>query len=156
MIITTKKATIADIETLLQFEQELIEVERAFTPIFKDEKIQYYDIPAMIESDEVRLIIAEVNGEAVGCGYARLAKTHKIFVKYDWYAYLGFMYVSPKWRGKGVNKTIMDDLNEWILANKIYEVRLDVFHTNIPAIRAYEKAGFKGHLLDMRMDLRGK
>lgn len=154
MKVVTRIATKDDLDTLLQFEQELITVERAFDPTFKDETIAYYNIPAMIADDQVKLLIAEIDGIAIGCGYARIAKTHKIFVKYTMYAYLGFMYVLPEWRGKGMNKIIMDELIEWILSKEVYEVRLDVYHTNNPAIRAYQKVGFKGHLLDMRMDLR--
>jgi ribosomal protein S18 acetylase RimI-like enzyme len=106
----------------------------------------------MITDDDVFVAVAECNGELVGSGYARI-ENGKPYLKHKIYAYLGFMYVKENSRGKGVNKLIIDALNEWICACGIDEVRLDVYVDNPGAIRAYEKAGFKGHLLNMRMSL---
>ena len=44
-------------------------------------------------------------------------------------------------------------LKEWCLSQKITELRLDVYNDNPSAIRAYEKVGFKKHLLNMRVEL---
>jgi ribosomal protein S18 acetylase RimI-like enzyme len=43
-------------------------------------------------------------------------------------------------------------LKEWCRSQNITELRLDVYHDNPSAIRAYEKAGFKKHLVNMRLD----
>jgi GNAT superfamily N-acetyltransferase len=56
------------------------------------------------------------------------------------------MYTDPRHRGKGVN-AVIEALKEWCRSQNITELRLDVYHDNPSAIRAYEKAGFKKHLL---------
>jgi GNAT superfamily N-acetyltransferase len=59
------------------------------------------------------------------------------------------MYTDPRHRGKGVNAVIIEALKEWCRSQNITELRLDVYHDNPSAIRAYEKAGFKKHLVNM-------
>jgi ribosomal protein S18 acetylase RimI-like enzyme len=46
---------------------------------------------------------------------------------------------------------IIKALNEWAKNKGITEIRLDVYDDNISALNAYEKAGFKRHLVNMRM-----
>ena len=53
-MITTRAAIQEDLPILLEFEQGLINFERPFDPTLKDEKISYYDIKAMILSDDVQ------------------------------------------------------------------------------------------------------
>ena len=63
------------------------------------------------------------------------------------------MFVTPNHRGKGVNGVVLEALNVWIRSKNISEVRLDVYSENPSAIKAYEKAGFKKHLINMRKGL---
>ena len=63
------------------------------------------------------------------------------------------MFVPESRRGKGYNKLIIDALKAWCRERKVFEIRLDVYDVNHSAIRAYEKAGFKKHLITMRMNL---
>ena len=61
------------------------------------------------------------------------------------------MYVEPEFRGKGVIRKIIDALQVWTISNNINEMRLDVYYNNSSAIKAYEKAGFQKHMIEMRM-----
>ncbi|SEB39011.1 L-amino acid N-acyltransferase YncA [Tenacibaculum sp. MAR_2009_124] len=151
-MISIRTAIVEDLPTLLDFEQALIKAERPFEPTFKEGEIHYYDIKKMIEVDDVEVLVAEENEELIASGYARIMVSQPYF-KFDKLAYLGFMYTRPTHRGKGVNKQIIESLFQWIKEKGIEEVRLDVFDDNIGAIKAYEKVGFKGHLLKMRMSL---
>jgi RimJ/RimL family protein N-acetyltransferase len=63
------------------------------------------------------------------------------------------MYTDPKHRGKGVNANIIEALKKWCQSQNITELRLDVYNDNPSAIRAYEKVGFKKHLVNMRVEL---
>ncbi|MEZ0129397.1 GNAT family N-acetyltransferase [Flavobacterium sp. LBUM151] len=67
--------------------------------------------------------------------------------------YLGFMFVKPEFRGRGINNLLLNDLKKWVLSKGITEVRLEVYSDNDPAVRAYEKAGFKQILTTMRCDI---
>ena len=153
MKVTVREAQIDDLKTLLEFEQGVIEYERQFDPTLKLKEAQYYDIPLMINASHIQLLIAEVNGELVGSGYARIEDA-KPYLQHYVYAYLGFMYVKESVRGKGVNKLIFDELKDWILSQGIYEVRLDVYNQNESAVKAYEKVGFERYLDNMRMSLK--
>ena len=147
-----RTATIADIVTLLVFEQGVVTAERPFDSTIKKGKVRYYNLEHLIHSEHIQLLVAEINNELVGCGYARIEEA-KHYLQHDQHAYLGFMYVTPAHRGKGINKLIMNSLFEWSKSKNINEIRLDVYYENTPAIKAYEKAGFVKHMLEMRVGL---
>jgi RimJ/RimL family protein N-acetyltransferase len=150
--ITTRKAQLSDLGILLSFEQGIIETERPFDPTIKEGEVHYYDLAKMIADLNVEVIVAELNGEVIGSGYSRLEDS-KIYLKHSRHAYLGFMYVKPEHRGKGVNNKVIEALKQWSVSQNITEFRLEVYNDNQPAIKAYEKTGFKGHMLEMRMGL---
>jgi RimJ/RimL family protein N-acetyltransferase len=150
--ITIRKAGLADIETLLQFEQGVVEAERPFDPTLKPHPNHYYDIKSMIDDPRVHLVVAEFNGQVIGCGYARIEQA-KHYLQHDKHAYLGFMYVDPAWRGKNINQLIIESLKQWSVSMGISEMRLDVYYDNIVAIKAYEKAGFNKLMIQMRIGL---
>jgi ribosomal protein S18 acetylase RimI-like enzyme len=50
----------------------------------------------------------------------------------------------------------MNYLYNWSLSKGIYEVRLEVYPTNIAAIKSYEKSGMTCSMQTMRIDLRSK
>ena len=148
--IKIRQANQDDLDTLFEFEQGVIEAERPFDPTLKTGRIHYYDLQEMINSDEVELLVAEVDGIIVGSGYARI-EISKIFYKHPNYAYLGFMYVRPAYRGKGINSKIIYALQSWSLSKNINELRLDVYYDNLQAIKAYTKIGFLNYLIQMRL-----
>ena len=151
--ITIRQATLGDLETLLRFEQGVIRAERPFDPTLADDPIRYYDINEMITATHIHLVVGEVEGELAGCGYARIEDA-KPYLRYRKFAYLGFMYTEPKYRGQGVNQRIIDSLKKWSLSRGITEMRLDVYAGNLVAQKAYVKAGFERHMIEMRRDLR--
>ena len=151
--ILVRKATLHDLETLLRFEQGVIKAERPFDLTLKPDPIHYYDIEEMIKASHIELVVAELNGKIVGSGYARLEEA-KPYLRHARHAYLGFMYVDPDYRGRGVNQKIIEALRTWSLSQNVSEMRLDVYFKNDNAIRAYEKAGFTKHMVEMRMDIK--
>lgn len=150
--INIRKARLEDLNILLEFEQGIITAERPFDPTLKEGKINYYDIEKMITASHIEVLIAVIDSEIVGSGYARI-ETAKPYLNHENYAYLGFMYTDPKHRGKGVNANIIEALKKWCQSQNITELRLDVYNDNPSAIRAYEKVGFKKHLVNMRVKL---
>jgi GNAT superfamily N-acetyltransferase len=150
--ITIRKATMDDIGILREFEQGVIMAERPFDSTLKNGLIHYYDIEKMIAAADMEMVVAEAGSEIIGSGYARIENA-KPYLQHSQHAYLGFMYVLPDHRGKGVNKKIMEALREWSISQNITELRLDVYYPNMAAIQAYEKAGFTRHMIEMRMGL---
>ena len=151
-MITVRKATPDDMEVLLSFEQGVIQAERPFDTTLKTDFTTYYDLPKLISSDDAELVVAVNGDEVIGSGYARIEQA-KQYVNHRSHSYLGFMFVLPDFRGRGINKMILDALSEWCASRNVFELRLEVYVQNSPAIKAYEKAGFEKLMVLMRKDI---
>jgi GNAT superfamily N-acetyltransferase len=150
--IIVRKASLQDLNTLFRFEQGVITAERPFDSTLKNGDIYYYELEEMITASHIEIVVAELGHELIGSGYARIEKA-KHYLQHEYHAYLGFMYVEPKHRGKGVNMKIINALKEWAISQNIAELRLEVYADNVSAIKAYEKAGFRSNMVEMRMGL---
>ncbi len=148
--INIRKATLKDLSSLLEFEQGVIEAERPLDPTLKRTSTIYYDLNEMLTAKHIHLIVAEINNEIVSCGYARIENA-KEALQHTNFGYLGFMYTAPAHRGKGINKSIINELIAWCKAKDINEIRLHVYQENEAAIKAYEKVGFTKHMIEMRI-----
>lgn len=145
-----REASLEDLPKLKEFEQSLIAFERPFAPNLKKGAITYYDINDLIVRKNALFLVAEMDGVLVGSGYGLLknAVPYKMPAEFT---YLGFMYVIPSYRGKGIIGEIIERLIKWSHEKNIYEIQLDVYAENEWAIKAYEKKGFKPDLLKMRL-----
>ena len=149
--IIIRAAVLDDLEVLRNFEQGVIKAERPLDMTLGPDPISYYDLKALLLNDDAHLVVAELGGKVIASGYAMI-KTAKPYLVHDRYSYLGFMYTVPEYRGRGVNTMILESLREWSYARGLKEIRLDVYSGNESAIRAYEKVGFKKHILEMRLE----
>lgn len=147
-----READIHDLEKLKQIEQAIILYERQFAHNLKADPIEYYNLKELMLSEHANVVVAVINNEIIGTAYA-LIKSSKPYQTTDQYAYLGFMYVSPDFRGKGINGLIIDALIHWSKQKGITEFQLDVYIDNKSAIDAYTKRNFKPNLLNMRMNI---
>ena len=145
-----RTATLDDIAILLEFEQGVIQAERPFDVTLDADPITYYDLRELIVSDDASLLVAEIEGEIIGSGYA-LKKPARHYLNHEFYSYLGFMFTLPGHRGKGVNTKIIERLKQWSYSKGLKEIRLTVYQENLGAIRAYEKVGFQKHIIEMRL-----
>ncbi len=146
-----RKARLEDLPVLAKFMKGLVDAERPMDPSIQDGHVVYYDLAEFINHDNKELFVVELNGDIVASGYAKIMKDRH-YLKHTNYAYLGFMFVPEIHRGNGYNQLVLDELINWCKKRDITEIRLDVYDTNVPAIRAYEKAGFKPYLINMRLD----
>ena len=149
--IKQRTATLNDMDILLEFEQGVIKAERPFDVTLGADPITYYDLEELILSEDACLVVAEIEGEIIGSGYA-LIKPARHYLNHKFYSYLGFMFTLPDFRGRGVNTKIIERLKQWSDSKGLKEMRLTVYDENYNAIRAYEKAGFKKHIIEMRLE----
>jgi len=149
--ITVRPARPSDLKTLLRYEQGIISWERPYDPTLAQDPIHYYDLKELIESPQAEVVVALVEKKIVGSGYAKI-KQAQPYLDHTYYSYLGFMFTDPDYRGKGVNKAIIDALKKWSFNQGLKEIRLTVYPDNLGAVKAYEKVGFTKHLLEMRLD----
>jgi len=153
--VIVRPADLRDLERLLAFEQSIIEAERPYDETIRTgTEVHYYDLKALIASPDAEVLVAEIDSKIIGSGYAQI-KAAESYVQHGTHSYLGFMYVIPEHRGKGVNKKIVEALEVWSLARGVSEMRLEVYADNPAAIRAYEKSGYRALLLTMRKSLTG-
>ncbi|GAB2620686.1 GNAT family N-acetyltransferase [Novilysobacter erysipheiresistens] len=148
---TLREATSTDRETLLALEQGVVSAERPFNDAIRDSGARYYDLDKLIADPDTLLLVGEVDGRIIATGYVQLRQSEPAF-KHARHAYLGFMYVAERYRGRGINRTVIEALVDWSRRRGVMDVYLDVYVDNASAIRAYEKLGFKGLLLEMKLD----
>ncbi|MBT8311993.1 MAG: GNAT family N-acetyltransferase, partial [Flavobacteriaceae bacterium] len=127
-----------------------IEAERPFDPTIRQPPVKYYDLKALLLDEHVGVFVAEYNGMLVSSGYG-MARKARSYLDHEEYAYLGFMYTLPEYRGKGINQRILRALQDWAKSMGLIELRLTVYEDNLPAVKAYEKAGFRKHIIEMRL-----
>lgn len=145
-----RTATLDDMDILLEFEQGVIKAERPFDVTLGADPITYYNLEELIVSDDASLVVAEIEGKIIGSGYA-LIKPARHYLNHEFYSYLGFMFTLSEYRGKGVNTKIIERLKQWSYSKGLKEIRLTVYDENHGAIGAYEKVGFKKHIIEMRL-----
>lgn len=148
--IIIRHAHLGDLEVLLRFEQGIIEAERPYDTTIKPDPVSYYDLRELLLSEEAAIVVAESDAQVVASGFVRIREARH-YLDHEKYAYLGFMYTEPSFRGSGINALIIAALKDWALAKGLHEIRLTVYEDNLAAIRAYEKQGFKKHLIEMRL-----
>jgi len=149
-----RKANSDDLEALLAFEQNVLEAERPFNTSIKPQGASYYDLQSMFNDDKTYLLVALADNKIIGSGYAQLRPSKTSSLVHQVHSYLGFMYVAPEYRGRGINKIIIDELLDWTKKQDVFDVYLDVYDENSAAVRAYEKVGFKKSLVEMKLSLR--
>jgi GNAT superfamily N-acetyltransferase len=148
--IIIRAAVQADLPILKEFEQGIISAERPFNDCLKSEYICYYDIGALINGQNSRVMVAEDDGIIVGSGYARIMESKK-HLTHNFHAYLGFMYVASSHRGKGINQLVVQALISWGKTKGMQDFYLDAYADNSSALKAYEKLGFKASLIKMKL-----
>jgi len=146
-------ATKDDLETLLEFEQGLIAYERPLDPsIRQTENIHYYDLTALMHSDDSEVFVVEIDDSVVGCGYGTIEENKSKFIEKR-YGYIGFVFVKAEYRRRRAGEKIIEHLLEWFKARGAGEAKLRVYEGNTSAIKAYEKIGFRTSLLEMKINL---
>jgi len=146
-----REAVIGDLAILKTFEQEIISFERSFATNIKENPVSYYDLKELIIANNAQVLVAIIDNEIIGSGFAQIL-TNKPYLEPKQYAYLGFMFVSPQHRGRGINGELTKQLIEWAKSKNISEIQLDVYAENEIAKSAYNKTGFKPDLLKMRLN----
>ncbi|MGB0866114.1 MAG: GNAT family N-acetyltransferase [Granulosicoccaceae bacterium] len=147
-----REANTSDLGRLLEMEQGVVEAERPFNAQIKEAGVKYYDFEQLIESEDSLLLVVELDGDLIAAGYAQIRVSKPSVVHHE-HVYLGFMYVSPEHRRKGLNQRVLERLLDWGKGRGVMDVYLDVYAQNEAAIQAYKKAGFAPSMLEMKLRL---
>jgi ribosomal protein S18 acetylase RimI-like enzyme len=152
MDINIRQAKLSDLDKINALQAKLIQFERRLDPTIKKGIKEYYDVSKLLKSKKVLFLVAEVKNKVVGCGFGQI-KYAVEWVIDDKEGYIGLMFVSEKYRSKGIGGMIIDDLILWFNENKINSVSLKVYDNNINAIKSYQKKGFERFLVEMRSNI---
>lgn len=148
--VTIREASEEDLPTLRRMEQSVVEAERPFNAMLREGPAAYYDIDALIASEQSMVLVADHLGKVIASGYATL-KGSLPYLIHDRHAYLGFMYVDPDFRGQGIIQQIIGELMDWSRTRGVSDFYLEVYADNAAAIKAYEKYGFRRNLIEMKL-----
>ena len=80
------------------------------------------------------VLLAEWDGEAVGCGMIHPLSSHDAEIKR--------VYVAPKARGTGLGEALTRELIQQSRDDGFQRILLDTTKASVPAARLYEKLGF--------------
>ncbi len=83
--------------------------------------------------------VAEQSGQLIGMAGIFRSMSKKSNHSAD----LVGVYVKPEWRGKNISEMLIRACLNWAAEKNITIVKLGVVTGNLPAIRAYERCGFK-------------
>lgn len=152
MSVRCRLAVVADLATLNQFQDGIIQAEADYIPRRQKQRYRYYDLALLLDDPDTRIIVAEREGKLVGSGYVQ-KRPSKAYLDHTHHGYIGFIYTRPECRGQGIAKSVLAALTTEAKDMGLDELRLDVFADNRTAIATYEAAGFTPNLLEMRYAL---
>jgi GNAT superfamily N-acetyltransferase len=92
-------------------------------------------LPLELEGPHGTLLLARVDGEPAGIGGVRFLDTDAAEVK--------SMYVSPAFRGRGVARALLAELERIAAEHGCRRVRLDTSDYLIGAVALYRSAGYR-------------
>lgn len=88
-----------------------------------------------LSKPHVRFFVARHNGRAVGCGALVIGKEGKAEIKR--------MFVSPRTRGHGVGRLILDELETVARDKGVRKIRLETGTQNDAALSLYRAFGYR-------------
>ncbi|MCU7494913.1 MAG: GNAT family N-acetyltransferase [Ignavibacteria bacterium] len=137
------RAELKDLETILGLMQEFYEIEHLnFDPHFARKSLK--ELLSFESFGMTHIIYAcnEISGYVVTTNCYSL-EFHGRFALID------ELYLRQDYRGRGIARSALEELEEICRKNGIHAVRLEVARTNIHARNVYLKAGFKAEERDL-------
>jgi RimJ/RimL family protein N-acetyltransferase len=102
---------------------------------------KYWEDLLTMQPDESTIFLAANEGNLIGMtGVARGSSPKTRHAAVIW-----GVYVKPEWRGLHIAEELINSCFAWARARKIVVAKLGVAAVNRPAIRCYERCGFKIH-----------
>ncbi len=114
----------------------------AFTADYQknlNQPLKYWEDTLTMQPDESTIFLATYEGDLIGMtGIARAGSPKTRHSTWIW-----GVYVKPEWRGLHIAEELIRSCFEWAKARNVTLAKLGVAAVNQPAIRCYERCGFK-------------
>jgi ribosomal protein S18 acetylase RimI-like enzyme len=154
-VIQIRRAKLDDLAALQQLGTELMQSDRRFDPLFKED--WYFTEPGKkyilkkIRGRNHVCFVAEKEGRLLGyaTGSVNKAETWRPVKRSE----LGNLYVVAAYRRHGIGHQLFAAFKAWSKAKGVEKIMVYVTHANTAGIAFYEKNDFKRQLLVMETDL---
>lgn len=137
------RAELNDLELVLSLMQEFYQIEH----LEFDTHFQRRALKEILENSSFGMVHLIYTGDSL-TGYVIMTNCfslefHGRFVLID------ELYLREAYRGMGIAKRAMEEVETLCLARGIHAIRLEVAKTNVRARQVYQKAGFKAEERDL-------
>ena len=140
--ITLNKATLEDWKDYRKIRLEALKNDPVYFGSSYEEEVQLSEKQWKYRICNSNSVIFLVYDDKTPVGLSVIHYESK--VKLQHLAYIYSVYVTKKFRGKGISKLLMDSILNDVKKNKmIKKIKLNVESTNKPAISLYKKYGFQ-------------
>jgi RimJ/RimL family protein N-acetyltransferase len=111
-----------------------------------NQSIRYWEDMLMMNDQESTIFFAEHDGQLIGMTGIARGRSQKTRHSADVWG----VYVIPEWRGLHIAEEMIKSGLVWAKERSIVVARLGVTTINKPAIRCYERCGFKIYATETR------
>ena len=154
---TYREATISDLPTICTLGQvvNLLHHEawpQIFSPASDPQRDALYWSKS-IDTENSTTFVAEKAGEIVGFVSVSVTAENLSLLQPMCFARVGSVCVAEAFRGQGIGRELMAQVELWAAANGAADVRLSVWAFNQPALRLYEELGYEVRSLNLGKEL---
>ena len=154
--ITFRIANINDLKDILNLYKQLISFHVELEPnFFKNGTQSKTFVKDILYDPSCCIILACADNEIVGFVVLQIEKSIdlKMLKKYK-YVYLTDIVVSKDYQNRKIGSTLIKYSIDWARKNKVDYLELNVWNSNVDAIRLYKQFGFKHKISTMYLDLK--
>ncbi len=151
-----RKATLNDIDTIVELNKQLADYHRKIDKYYKPgsetrKGFKKY-LLEIIGKRNVKIIVVEINNKIIGYFIGTIEKA-KPFVVPKRIGRVSDAFVEEKYRKSGIGKMMFNELIQWFKKNKIKHIELSVDSRNEIGIKTWQKFGFREFMKKTRLDL---
>lgn len=154
-MITTRKATINDLEAILALNKGLFEYEAGLTDEFNQEwtysEAGREFFKTRLENENVFALIAEEDSKIAGYILVRIQNT--AFRKKNLLAELEHLFIKEEMREKGVGTMLMEEAKKILRSKNVPRLKVQALSANKNAISFYKDMGFSEFLTILETNL---
>lgn len=153
-----RQATLADVELLATLNRDVQQIHADAYPNLFKQPTNFAEVVAdfknrVLSDVDGFVLILDVEGEAVGCIYARtVTRPENAYVYAQQYMLVDQISVRPQYQNKGYGKMLMQAVCEVATARGIHRVLLDTYEFNSNAQQFYAKMGFERMKIQLALD----
>jgi ribosomal protein S18 acetylase RimI-like enzyme len=150
---TIRKAKLSDAPGLARLYLLFWEAHKRCDPLLKTKnkitlKSEIESAKKDIRKRNTHIFVAESGGKIIGFIEFLIKKNEGIFHVQE-YGYLNSAVTDKSYRKKGVARALTQEAFNMLKKKKIKYVKTNAYEKNIPAVKAWQKLGFKRQSLNM-------